>query len=251
MTGGPVRADSKAPQATLAFWLIKCLATTLGETGGDAVSMQLGLGYAAASLAFLALFAAALAAQIRARRFHPWLYWTVVVATTTVGTTLSDFFDRSLGLGYVASSVFLLAGVVGVLAGWRRVSGRICADHIAAGRDEVFYWLTILLSNTLGTALGDFSADTLGLGFEGASAMFAGLLCGAALAWRTGALPPAVAFWCAYVLTRPFGATLGDLLTKPIPHGGLALGQAAASLAIAAAMVVGVALTYRPRAIAA
>lgn len=236
-------AISKVPEITLGFWVVKCLATTLGETGGDALSMQLGLGYGAASLVFLALFGLSLILQVAARRCHPWLYWTVVVATTTVGTTVSDFLDRSLGLGYVASSAVLFLGVVALLAAWKRVAGRISADHVASGRDEVFYWSTILVANTLGTALGDFSADTLGLGFERAAMAFAGLIALVALAWRTGRLPVPILFWAAYVLTRPFGATLGDLLTKPVAQGGLALGRIDASLAIAGAMVVAVAFT--------
>lgn len=233
-------ALSKVPDVTLIFWVIKCLATTLGETGGDALSMQFALGYGASSLVFLAAFGAALALQVRARRFHPALYWLVVVTTTTVGTTVSDFFDRSLGLGYVASSAILLVAVLVVLAIWARTTGRIAADHIASGPNEVFYWLTILVSNTLGTALGDFTADTAGLGFEGGAMVFAGLIATVALAWRFTAIPKPLLFWAAYVLTRPLGATLGDLLTKPVAHGGLALGQLESSLAIAGAMVAGV-----------
>lgn len=228
---------SKVPQITLMFWVIKCLATTLGETGGDALSMQLNLGYGVSSLIFLGCFGASVAAQVAARRYHPWLYWTVVVATTTVGTTVSDFFDRTLGLGYVASSAILLAGVVAVLALWARTTGRIAADHIASGPNEVFYWLTILVSNTLGTALGDFTADTAGLGFEGGALVFAGLIALVALAWRVTRIPAPILFWSAYVLTRPLGATLGDLLTKPADHGGLALGRIESSLAIGAVMV--------------
>ncbi|MBI1198190.1 MAG: hypothetical protein GC203_10040 [Phenylobacterium sp.] len=237
-------ALSKVPDVTLMFWVIKCLATTLGETGGDALSMQFALGYGASSLVFLAAFGAALALQVRARRFHPALYWLVVVTTTTVGTTVSDFFDRSLGLGYVASSAILFVAVLAVLAIWARTTGRIAADHIASGPNEVFYWLTILVSNTLGTALGDFTADTAGLGFEGGAMVFAGLIATVALAWRFTAIPKPLLFWAAYVLTRPLGATLGDLLTKPVAHGGLALGQLESSLAIAGAMVAGVWLTH-------
>lgn len=235
---------SKVPDVTLMFWAVKCLATTLGETGGDALSMQFALGYGASSLVFLAAFGAALALQVRARRFHPALYWLVVVTTTTVGTTVSDFFDRSLGLGYVASSAILLAAVLAVLAIWARTTGRIAADHIASGPNEVFYWLTILVSNTLGTALGDFTADTAGLGFEGGAMVFAGLIAAVALAWRFTAIPKPLLFWAAYVLTRPLGATLGDLLTKPVAHGGLALGQLESSLAIAGAMIAGVWLSH-------
>jgi uncharacterized membrane-anchored protein len=164
---------SKVPQATAVFWLIKILATTVGETGGDALSMTLNLGYAAATLVFLAFFAVALALQIRATRYHPALYWAVVIATTTVGTTMSDFFDRTAGFGYVLSSAILLCAVLAVLVIWRITAGRIEYQRIARPRDEVFYWVTILVSNTLGTALGDFTATTAGLGFERGALVFA------------------------------------------------------------------------------
>lgn len=238
-------ALSKVPQATLGFWIVKCLATTLGETGGDAVSMQLDLGYAVGTLIFLAFFAVTLAAQVRADRYRPAIYWLVVVATTTVGTTTSDLFDRTLGLGYVISSAILLALVIAVLVVWAKTRGRIASDHVASGPDEIYYWVTILISNTLGTALGDFTADDLGLGFEGGALVFAGLIALVALGRYTTRLPGAWLFWAAYVLTRPLGATLGDLLTKPTDHGGFALGRLESSLVIAAAMVVGVLLMVR------
>jgi uncharacterized membrane-anchored protein len=237
---------SKAPRATLAFWFIKVLATTLGETGGDALSMQLDLGYLVSTLIFLAFFSAAVAAQVRARRFHPLFYWTCVVATTTVGTTTSDYLDRSLRLGYLTTSALLLAGVVAVLALWRRVAGSIAVDHIANRRDEVFYWSAIVVSNTLGTALGDFTADDLGAGFEGGALIFAGLIALVAairVLWKKAPAP--VLFWAAYVLTRPLGATLGDTLTKPLAEGGLDLDRIAASLVILASMVGAVWLTER------
>ncbi len=233
-------ALSKVPQATLGFWIVKCLATTLGETGGDALSMQLDLGYGLSTLIFLGFFAMVLAAQIRVGRYRPAVYWLVVVATTTVGTTTSDFFDRSLGLGYVVSSAILLAMVVAVLAIWAKTRGRIAADHVASGPDEIFYWVTILISNTLGTALGDFTADNLGLGFDGGALVFAGLIALVALARYVTAIPRALLFWAAYVLTRPLGATLGDLLTKPAEQGGFALGRIESSAVIAVAMVLGV-----------
>ncbi len=230
---------SKVPEATAVFWLVKILATTVGETGGDALSMTLQLGYAVATLVFLAFFVVTLAIQVRSRSFHPAAYWAVVIATTTVGTTTSDFLDRTAGLGYVWSSAMLLLGVLIVLAAWRTVAGRIEYDRIVRPRDEVFYWVTILVSNTLGTALGDFAADSAGLGFERGALVFAGLLVIVALGWRFARrVPMGVLFWAAYVLTRPLGATLGDTLTKPLAEGGLNLNRISASLAILAAMAV-------------
>jgi uncharacterized membrane-anchored protein len=234
------------PAVTLGFWIVKLLATTVGETGGDALSMTLDLGYAVASLVYVAFFALTLGAQVRARRFHPAIYWAVVVATTTVGTTTSDLLDRTVGLGYVKSSLVLFCGVLVVLAVWRRTTGRIVFQGITSKTDETFYWLTILVSNTLGTALGDFVADTAGLGFQRGTLVFAGLLALVAAAhFFLKRIPPSALFWAAYVLTRPFGATLGDTLTKPRDAGGLALGRIAASLVIAGLMVVGIAATNR------
>ncbi|HEY1609396.1 MAG TPA: hypothetical protein VGG24_09025, partial [Paraburkholderia sp.] len=223
--------ESKVPQATVIFWIVKILATTAGETGGDALSMTLNLGYAIATLIFLAFFIVTLAVQVRSSRYHPLAYWAVVVATTTVGTTTSDFLDRTVGLGYVKSSASLLAAVIVVLVVWRLVAGRIEYQHIVSRRDEVFYWVAIVVANTLGTALGDFTATSAGLGFEGGALVFAALLAIVAVVWRLAPrAPTAVLFWCAYVLTRPLGATLGDTLTKPHDIGGLALGRIAATL---------------------
>jgi uncharacterized membrane-anchored protein len=232
---------SKVPPVVLMFWVIKILATTVGETGGDALSMTLQLGYAVASLVFLAFFAVTLAAQVASKRYHPFIYWSVVVATTTVGTTVSDYLDRTVGLGYVKSSILLFCGVLAVLFAWHRSVGKVRFENIATRKEEIFYWLTILVSNTLGTALGDFVATTTGLGFERGALVFAGLLALVALAhfWLKW-LPAAVAFWAAYVLTRPLGATLGDTLTKAHNEGGLALGRIASSLAIAAVMVAAI-----------
>ncbi len=239
-------AASKVPQVTLAFWVIKLLATTVGETGGDALSMTLNLGYATASLIYLAFFAATLTAQVSSRRYHPAVYWAVVVATTTVGTTVSDYLDRTVGLGYVKSSLALLAAVIAVLIVWRAVRGRVQFEGIVDRRDEVFYWLTIVVANTLGTALGDCAADDLGLGFGGGALAFAALLVLVALLYRWAPrIPRSALFWSAYVLTRPFGATLGDTLTKPRAEGGLALGRIAASLTIVVLMVVAIAVTAR------
>jgi uncharacterized membrane-anchored protein len=236
---------SKVPQATAVFWIVKILATTVGETGGDALSMTLNLGYAVATLIFLAFFVITLTLQVRGDRYHPAIYWAVVVATTTVGTTMSDFLDRTAGLGYIASSAFLLAAVLLILASWRAVTGRIEYQHIVRSRDEVFYWLTILVSNTLGTALGDFTATSLGLGFEHGSLVFAGLLAVVAIAWRVGKrIPVSVLFWAAYILTRPLGATLGDTLTKPLAEGGLALERIPASLVILGTLAAVVVLQH-------
>jgi uncharacterized membrane-anchored protein len=246
-------ALSKAPQATLMFWLVKICATTVGETGGDAVSMTLKLGYEVATLIFLAFFVVTLAAQVRARRYHPAIYWLVVVATTTVGTTTSDFIDRTLHLGYPLASALLFGLVLAVLVAWRLTTGKIAADQITNRKDEVFYWLTILVSNTLGTALGDFTSETLPdlmtkfahppvggwdpWGFELAAVLFAGLIAIVAVLHFARVLPQAILFWAAYVLTRPLGATLGDTLTKPHVQGGLDLPRFGASVAIAALMV--------------
>lgn len=235
---------SKVPQVTLAFWVIKILATTLGETGGDALSMTLNLGYAVSTLIFLAFFVVTVAMQVASRRFHPFFYWMVVVATTTVGTTTSDYFDRTLGLGYVRSSAILLALVIAVLFVWRRATGTIAVDRVTTRPNEIFYWLTILVSNTLGTALGDYTADDLGLGFEGGALVFAGLIAAVAAARYLTKIPTAILFWAAYVLTRPLGATLGDLLTKPLDHGGLNLGRISSSLVIAGVMVLGILLAW-------
>jgi uncharacterized membrane-anchored protein len=254
MNHGPGRTEaggalSKAPPAILMFWLVKICATTMGETGGDAVSMSLKLGYVVATLIFLAFFAVTLVAQMRARRYHALTYWLLVVATTTVGTTTSDMIDRTFHLGYVASSAMLLAIVIAVLIAWRLTTGRIESDRITTRRDEAFYWLAILVSNTLGTALGDFTADDTGLdlGFETGALLFTGLIAVVALIHLLKWAPRAVLFWAAYVLTRPLGATLGDTLTKPVAAGGLDFSRVLASLAIGGVMVVLVALTPRLR----
>jgi uncharacterized membrane-anchored protein len=238
---------SKVPQVTLGFWVIKILATTVGETGGDALSMTLNLGYAVSSVIFLGFFCVALAAQMAAKRYHPLFYWAVVVATTTVGTTTSDYLDRTVGLGYVKSSIMLFCAVIAVLVMWHFSTGKIEIDHITTRKKEFFYWLTILISNTLGTALGDFTATTTGLGFERGALVFAGLIALVAAAHYFTSSPDSILFWTAYILTRPLGATLGDTLTKPRGDGGLDLGRITSSLAIAAVMIILIALTSRRR----
>ncbi len=223
---------SKVPQVTLAFWVIKIAATTLGETGGDALSMTMHLGYALSSVVFITLFIVMVAAQLVSKFFHPFLYWGVIVATTTAGTTMADFADRSLGIGYVGGSFVLLTALLAVLGLWRFFVGSVSVDRIVTRKTEMFYWATILFSNTLGTALGDFFADDSGLGYEGAAVVFAsGLVLIAAAYFRTR-VSRTLLFWLAFILTRPLGATLGDLLTKPFEHGGFNLGRISSSLVI-------------------
>ena len=235
----------KVAQATLAFWIIKIAATTLGETAGDAVTMSLDLGYLVGTAIFAAIFVVAVSAQIRASKFHPWLFWLVIVATTTVGTTLADFADRSLGIGYLGGSSLLLAALLGTLALWKRVCGSVSLASIDSPRAELFYWATILFSQTLGTALGDWFADGdagLGLGYGYSALVFAGALAlvGAAYLWtRTSRT---LLFWAAFILTRPLGATVGDFLDKPLASGGLALSRYAASGALILFIVLAVAL---------
>lgn len=236
---------NKVPQVTLAFWIIKICATTLGETGGDAVSMTLGLGYLASTAVFFAVFLVAVTAQIRAGRYHPFLYWAVILATTMAGTTLSDFLDRTAQLGYLGGSLVLVTILLVVLAGWRLTLGRVVFQHVADPRVEAFYWTTILFSNTLGTALGDYTSDDAGLGFAGGALLFGGLLALIAAAYFLTKAPRVLLFWLAFVLTRPLGATLGDSLTKPHAHGGLALGTLPSSLVLAIAVVGLIVLTSR------
>ena len=236
-------ALSKVPPATLAFWIVKIFATTVGETGGDALSMTLKLGYAVSTAIFLAFFLVTLFAQVKSTHYHPVFYWLVVVATTTVGTTTSDMFDRTLGLGYVKSSAIELGVVLAVLVAWHFATGSIGVDRIVTRKNEIFYWVTILVSNTLGTALGDFMADDAGLGFQRGALVFAALIAVVALLYFFTKIPRSILFWAAYVLTRPLGATLGDTITKPHEEGGFAFGRITASLVIAAAMVVLIAVT--------
>jgi uncharacterized membrane-anchored protein len=233
----PTKLDlSKVPAVTLGFWFVKILATTLGETGGDAVTMSMHLGYLVGTGIFAAVFIAAVVAQIRATRFHPLLFWFVIVATTTLGTTLADFFDRSLGIGYLggASSLFLLLMVS--LAVWYWSMGSVSIDKLTTRKAEVFYWVTILFSQTLGTALGDWVADPstgLGLGYQGGAVLFASGIAIVAAFYAWTKVSHTLLFWAAFILTRPLGATVGDLLDKPVANGGLDLSRYSASLALA------------------
>ena len=230
-------ALSKVPEVTFGFWVIKVLATTLGEIGGDAVTMSMKLGYLVGTAIFAAVFVAAVAAQIRATRYNAYLYWLTIIATTTVGTTLADFADRSLGIGYAGGSSILLAGLLLSLFVWWRSEGTVSVNTVATPRVEAFYWITILFSQTLGTALGDWMADTNGLGFGDASLVFgAGLVVIAALYYFTSISRVAL-FWAAFVLTRPLGATVGDFLDKPHDHGGLELSRYYASAMLAAGIL--------------
>src|SRR5229473_3531050 len=229
--------SSKVPAVTLAFWVVKILATTLGETGGDAVTMSMNLGYLVGTAIFTAILIVAISVQIAAKRFHPFLYWTVIVATTTTGTTLADFVDRSLGIGYLGGSTLLAILLMLSLGLWYRSMGSISTDSITSKKAEMFYWATIMFSQTLGTALGDRMADSTGLGYRGGAVVFAiGLaIIAAAYYWTT--ISRIVLFWAAFVLTRPLGATVGDFLDKPLDHGGLALSRYIASVAVAVLIV--------------
>ena len=241
---------SKVPEVTLVFWIIKIAATTLGETAGDAVTMSMNLGYLIGTTIFASIFVIAVIAQVRATKFHPLLFWAVIVATTTAGTTLADFFDRSLGIGYVGGSTILFGLLIGCLWLWHRQLGSVSINNLTTPKAEIFYWATVMFSQTLGTALGDWVADAqsgLGLGYEGGAIVFAvGLAIVAALYfWST--ISHTVLFWAAFILSRPLGATVGDFLDKPVAKGGLALSRYSASAALAAFML-GCILLFRQRA---
>ena len=238
-----VSLKNKVPAVTLAFWIAKIAATTLGETGGDALSMSLNLGYLLSTVIFAVIFAVALAMQVAEKQYHPFSYWFVIVATTTVGTTQSDYMDRTLGLGYPLASLILFGIVLLVLGVWRLSTGTVSVTNISTRKAEIFYWTTILCSNTLGTAIGDYLADTKGFGFEGGALVFGGMIALIAAAYFFTKLSHTLLFWTAFILTRPLGATLGDLLTKPLAHGGLNLGRITSSLAILVFIVACVMLT--------
>lgn len=229
---------NKLPQITLAFWVMKICATTLGETAGDLLSMTLDIGYALSSLLLISLFVVSLLGQLRARSYQPALYWTVILTTSTAGTTISDFMDRSLGLGYAAGALVLISLLVGVLTAWRLSEKSLSVDHINSRRGELFYWGAILVSNTLGTALGDYLADDSGLGFAGGALLIGSLLAVVAMAYYRTKVSRVALFWIAFVLTRPFGATLGNVLTKSTEKGGLDLGTIGSSAVLASVLAV-------------
>jgi uncharacterized membrane-anchored protein len=241
------KAVSKVPEVTLVFWIIKVASTTLGETAGDAVTMTMDLGYLIGTAIFATVFLVAVAAQISAKRFHPYLYWAVVIATTTAGTTLADFFDRSLGVGYVGGSSILFALLMATLGLWYWSLGSVSVASVTSPKVEVFYWTTIMFSQTLGTALGDWVADTTGLGYEGGALVFVAALAVVAGAYFYTKVSRTLLFWAAFILTRPLGATVGDLLDKPIVDGGLAWGRFSAS-AVLAVFIVACILLFRQKA---
>ena len=225
-------ALSKVPELTLIFWVIKILATTLGETAGDALSMSMNLGYLVSTAIFAAIFLIAVIAQIKGKQFHPFLYWATIIATTTVGTTLADYATRSLGIGYTGGSALLLALLLASLLVWYKTLGSVSVDSLNTPKAEMFYWVTIMFSQTLGTALGDWTADTAGLGYLGAAIIFGGLLAAIAVAYYKTKISRTALFWAAFILTRPLGAVVGDFLDKPIAKGGLDLSRFSASAAL-------------------
>jgi uncharacterized membrane-anchored protein len=220
---------SKVPEVTLGFWIIKILATTLGETGGDAVSMSMDLGYLVGTGIFAAIFIVAVMAQMSARKFHPFVYWATIIATTTVGTTLADFSTRSLGIGYAGGTAILFLLLMSSLFVWYRTLGSVAADSVSSPTSEMFYWVTIMVSQTLGTALGDWTADTAGLGYGGGALVFSGMLAVVAFAYYRTRISHTVLFWAAFILTRPLGAVVGDFLDKPASSGGLELNRYSAT----------------------
>lgn len=220
---------SKVPEITLMFWVIKIISTTLGETGGDALSMSMGLGYLTSSLIFSFIFAIAVFAQIKAKFFNSALYWSTIIATTTLGTTIADYVTRSLNIGYSGGSILLFALLISSITIWYKSVGTIAVESINKSKSEIFYWVTIMFSQTLGTALGDWVADTPGLGYLGAAIIFSGLLLIVISVYFWTGVSRTLLFWSAFVLTRPLGAVLGDYLDKPLAQGGLALGRFSAT----------------------
>jgi uncharacterized membrane-anchored protein len=228
---------SKVPEVTFVFWVIKIGATTLGETGGDAVTMTLRWGYLAGTILFLAVLVVLVALQITAKKFHPWLYWATIIASTTAGTTMADFADRSLGIGYRGGVTILFLCLMVTLGSWYWTQGSISVETVSQPKTELFYWSAVTFSQTLGTALGDWMADTTGLGYEGGALVFAaGLTILAAFYFFTN-VSRVFLFWSAFILTRPLGATLGDFLDKPVSHGGLNFSRPLASAVIAAFII--------------
>lgn len=240
MSPAAKQALSKVPAVTLLFWIIKIIATTLGETGGDALSMSMNLGYLVSTAIFGVVFVVAVAAQIKARQFHPSLYWLTIIATTTVGTTLADYADRSLGIGYTGGATLLLGLLLVSLAVWYRSMGSISVQTVSSPKAEMFYWTTIMFSQTLGTALGDWTASTAALGYLGSALVFSALLALVAAAYFWTSLSRTLLFWAAFILTRPLGAVLGDFLDKPVAEGGLAMSRYSASAVLVALIVASI-----------
>jgi uncharacterized membrane-anchored protein len=240
MGGEAAERHSKVPAVTLIFWIIKILATTLGETGGDSLSMSMNLGYLVSTGILGAAFLVMVWLQIAAKRFNPWLYWATIVATTTVGTTLADFADRSLGIGYAGGSALLLVLLLASLATWYFTLGSVEISTVSSPKTEMFYWVTIMFSQTLGTALGDWTADSAGLGYTGGIFVFVTLIALVAAAYYWTSISRTLLFWAAFVLTRPLGAVLGDFFDKPIASGGLAMSRYSASALLIAVIVVGI-----------
>jgi uncharacterized membrane-anchored protein len=235
---------NKVPALTFAFWVMKICATTLGETAGDLLSMTMNVGYAVSSIILLGFFAVTLAAQLVAGKYHPFLYWAVILSTSTAGTTMSDYMDRTLKLGYATGTAILLGILLLVLAVWRFTLGSLSVVNIRTLKVEVFYWVAILFSNTLGTALGDFLADDSGLGFAGGAFLIGGLLAVVAAAYCFTKISRVFLFWIAFVLTRPFGATFGDVLTKTKDSGGLDLGTVGSSAVLGGILLILIFFTH-------
>lgn len=231
---------NKIPRLAVAFWIMKICATTLGETAGDLLSMTLKVGYAASSLILFSVFAATLAAQLSAKKYHPLLYWSVILSTSTAGTTMSDYMDRTLGLGYAKGSLLLVAILIAIFTYWRMTEDSLSVADIRTFKVEVLYWVAILFSNTLGTALGDFLADSSGLGFAGGALLIGSLLVAVLAAYFYTKLSRVFLFWAAFVLTRPFGATLGDVLTKGRDKGGLDFGTIGSSAVLAVVLIAAI-----------
>jgi uncharacterized membrane-anchored protein len=236
---------SKIAKINAIFWIMKICATTLGETAGDLLSMTMNVGYAVSSVILFGIFVISLIAQLRARKFHPTLFWTVILTTSTAGTTMSDFMDRTLGLGYTKGALILISCLIAVLVAWRLTEKSLSVGKIETPRAEMFYWLAILVSNTLGTAVGDFLADDSGLGFLGGAGLIGGLLALVVLAAYFTRLNRTALFWIAFILTRPFGATFGDLLTKSAAKGGLGFGTIGSSVILALILTGFVIFSYR------
>lgn len=235
----------KLPAITAAFWVMKIAATTLGETGGDWLSMTMNLGYLASTLIFFGLFVVALGSQLAVKRHHPFLYWTVIVATSTAGTTMSDYMDRTLELGYAKGAAILVSILLALLAAWKFTVGNVDVTNVRSRKAEIFYWVTILFSNTLGTALGDFLADDSGLGFFGSWCLITAVLGVVLTLAFTTKISRVFLFWVAFILTRPFGATFGDVLTKAHEKGGLDFGRGNSSLILLAILIAAIVVSYR------